>query len=437
MSTLCNDDISLILSKFPKDFHVSYENIINNPSNNIFNFDLVLAIPDGKKCFVYFTSFENRDVCFLFLLGEDNRKILDVSVIQQISFTHSLVYGTILYGTYFGVGIGNGNGDKKCIAIEDILYYKGKNVSFRLFHEKLKLFSLLFDSDIDISSDFHKDNTNFVLIRLCIMNTTIEKLLQYTETENFPYKIKLINYRFLSNSKKSLHAHYHQVVASKRMKPDAQQYKNNTLYIRPPPPSTPFPSGLTNNRPLPFPQQYPQPPVLTIPQYHNNPQPPQQQKQTNRSTFQSPQPSQHKQQNQSSIGKDVVFIVRATPKDDIYNLFAFDTVKNEEVFYDVAYIPNCKTSVFMNSLFRNIKENANLDLLEESDDEEDFENTDPDKYVFLDRTFKMVCNFQQKFRKWIPINVVKDTEIGVVVSYQFLQQQYHQKNNNHQNYQRR
>ena len=38
----------------------------------------------------------------------------------------------------------------------------------------------------------------------------------------------------------------------------------------------------------------------------------------------------------------------------------------------------------MNELFRNIKENSNLDLLEESDDEEEFENVNPDKYVYLE-----------------------------------------------------
>ena len=37
----------------------------------------------------------------------------------------------------------------------------------------------------------------------------------------------------------------------------------------------------------------------------------------------------------------------------------------------------------MNSLFRNIKENGNLDLLEESDDEEEFENIALDKFVYL------------------------------------------------------
>ena len=39
-------------------------------------------------------------------------------------------------------------------------------------------------------------------------------------------------------------------------------------------------------------------------------------------------------------------------------------------------IPDYKTSVFMNDLFRTIKENKNLDLLEESDDEEDDNDCD-------------------------------------------------------------
>ena len=60
----------------------------------------------------------------------------------------------------------------------------------------------------------------------------------------------------------------------------------------------------------------------------------------------------------------------------------------------------------MNKLFRNIKENINLDSLEESDDEEEFENIQIDKFVDLNKTFKMRCIFNYKFRKWVPVNVV-------------------------------
>jgi hypothetical protein len=46
-------------------------------------------------------------------------------------------------------------------------------------------------------------------------------------------------------------------------------------------------------------------------------------------------------------------------------------------------IPNLKSSVYMNNHFRNIKENRNIDYIEESDDEDDFQNTDCNKYVEL------------------------------------------------------
>jgi len=60
----------------------------------------------------------------------------------------------------------------------------------------------------------------------------------------------------------------------------------------------------------------------------------------------------------------------------------------------------------MNKLFRNIKENINLDSLEESDDEEEFENEKEDRFVFLDKKYNMVCNYNHKFKKWYPIKIV-------------------------------
>ena len=59
----------------------------------------------------------------------------------------------------------------------------------------------------------------------------------------------------------------------------------------------------------------------------------------------------------------------------------------------------------MNKLFRNIKENNNLDALEESDDEAEFENDREDKFVFLDRAFKMVCQYNYKFKRWMPLSL--------------------------------
>lgn len=104
------------------------------------------------------------------------------------------------------------------------------------------------------------------------------------------------------------------------------------------------------------------------------------------------------------IPRYIVFQVKPDIQNDVYNLFDFN---NE--FYGTASIPDYKTSIMMNKLFRNIKENDDLDKLEESDDEDEFENPNIDKYVYLDKSYKMKCHYNKKFKKWTPIEMVDNT----------------------------
>jgi hypothetical protein len=103
-----------------------------------------------------------------------------------------------------------------------------------------------------------------------------------------------------------------------------------------------------------------------------------------------------------------IFKITADIEPDIYNLFMY---KNGiEEYYDVAFISDYKTSVMMNKLFRNIKENDNLDAIEESDDEEEFENNREDKFVYLDRSYKMICEYSYRFKRWCPISLAKEND---------------------------
>ena len=65
-----------------------------------------------------------------------------------------------------------------------------------------------------------------------------------------------------------------------------------------------------------------------------------------------------------------------------------------------------KTSVYLNTLFRNIKENSNLDALQESDDE--FEIIAEDKYVDTNKKVVMKCVYNTKFKKWIPVETIDE-----------------------------
>jgi hypothetical protein len=106
--------------------------------------------------------------------------------------------------------------------------------------------------------------------------------------------------------------------------------------------------------------------------------------------------------------RKAVFKVTPDLEPDIYNLFVYKN--GAEEFHDYAFIPDFKTSVMMNKLFRNIKENANLDALEESDDEAEFEDAREDKYVYLDRSFKMNCEYNSKFKRWTPISLAERSD---------------------------
>lgn len=101
---------------------------------------------------------------------------------------------------------------------------------------------------------------------------------------------------------------------------------------------------------------------------------------------------------------DCIFKVKPLIQQDIYELYCNDY----DSPYCIAFIPDYKTSVIMNSLFRNIKENKNLDLLEESDDDDEFQDVRNDKYVYLEKSYYMKCIFNTRFKKWQPIEVVKD-----------------------------
>jgi hypothetical protein len=112
-----------------------------------------------------------------------------------------------------------------------------------------------------------------------------------------------------------------------------------------------------------------------------------------------------------------IFKVKASLAADNYQLYTA-----EDTLYETAMIPTYKCSVMMNALFRTIKENANLDLLEESDDESEFENTQIDKFVDLEKMILMECVYSKRFKKWQPVKTVVGQVGGKIISIKELQQ---------------
>ena len=91
------------------------------------------------------------------------------------------------------------------------------------------------------------------------------------------------------------------------------------------------------------------------------------------------------------------FLVQADSKIDIYYLYT----ETQQEYIGVACVQTLKTSNYLNTIFRNIKEDMNLDTLEESDDEYD------SCHMVADTTkmVRMECVYNTKFKKWTPIRL--------------------------------
>lgn len=346
-----------ILSEFP-NIKLSYENIIHKKVYSNF----VLAIPEGKKCFAWFTNSKSGNICYILELKE-NKQIYDIKIVN-CCFDNSLSYGTIFYGTVFNYL------DNNFFSIEDIFYYKGINVSNYIWIKKLDLFKQIMNIDVKQISY----NKSFIVFGLPLISSNFDELID--EISKIKYKIKCIQFRNYNNKNVSQYLEYNvHVNKTEKNTANLSIYKNNNL-------TQDFKQTKYNNTP------------------HNTA------KQVTNTN------NKFDVINTTKRERVAVFQVKPDIQNDIYYLYCYDNISQSLVYYNIACIPDFKTSVMMNKLFRNIKENDNLDFLEESDNEDEFENEKEDRFVYLDREFNMVCSYNYKFKKWVPLKISnKDIKI--------------------------
>jgi len=361
------EDKQEILSTFP-NIKLCYDNLKHNKvdfKNDTIkpNFDVCLAIPCGKKCFAWFTHIQNKNVCLILELS-NNKHINDIKIVNCV-FNNDLVYGdfgTIFYGTFFQYYFCTKLNNKTLesfFTIEDVFYWKGENVKNYNWFYKFNIFSNIFKNDIKQITY----NKSFMVFGLPLVarNLTELKIL----INDVKYKIYNI-YLQCFNDINSV-----TVIPYSNLDVNIIKYEKKQL----------------------------QPTI----QNHSLVQT-QLKKEINNNLKQS-------LQTQSNVSikkcKEIVFNIKPDIQNDIYNLYCIEN--QEEIVYNIAYIPDYKTSVMMNKLFRNIKENDNLDLLEESDDEEEFQNENIDRFVDMSKSFFFVCRYNYKFKKWFPVKLFDTT----------------------------
>jgi hypothetical protein len=330
---LSHNDKNELLKRLPI-LKLSYENIHKKVSS-----ELYYLIPKGVKHLVWFTYFQDKKVCILIEMNTGvQNSIKNMFIVPQM-FEKKMVLGTIMYGTLFNV---NGN---QFFSVENIHFYKGKNIEDSSELSKMTLLKHIFDNELKQTVM----TKNGICLGMPIIETTFETAIDVAK--QLPYEIYSIQQRNFN---------------------DKKQTYCSTIYK-----------------------------ASSIEEQDNK-----------------------------------VFLIKPDIQNDIYHLYVKNNYGDLEK-YDIAAVPDYKTSVMMNKIFRNIKENRNLDALEESDDDEEFEDIREDKFVKLDKSVTMECAFHKKHNVYVPLKIIERgiiaTRSSMDVAKQRLEQNNTYRNNNNNN----
>ena len=303
---LSNGQSKTVVSLLPNDLELYHGKFSHN---KVPHCKLYRLIPKGKKYIVWFKKYDTHVNCYLIELANFNlRKISFKSVsIYNASFDEMLTigrYGTICFGTFVNVNRRN------YLSIEDIFYYKNKNVCKMKWKYKYNYITSVLEDCSHLP--FTKYDISFGTPILSETRKELDNTLI-----QLPYSCYCVE---------GFNPEYTNVYKTRIIEPTKEI------------------SG--------------------------------------------------------------IFKLQAEVKSDIYSIYC------ENNILGTAYIPSYTLSVYLNRYFRNIKENNNLDTLEESDSEDDFEDIRLDKYVDTTKQLPFRCVYNKKFRAWIPEKHIEEDEIS-------------------------
>ena len=391
MPLLSATDVEKLLSSFPTT-KLSYEVYVHkndrtNSDQSTFPRDSkCFIIPKGRRCVAWATEWKRNKIFAVIEVQTQRNQIPGVfRKFHEINgwypgsvhtfdtcFHASLTYGTVFGGVLFRP---DHHTPVHCFSIVHVYWYKGDPIPSPTLSTHVSMCERMFTRDQSFRQVAYTQSNSilFGLPVLCsVAGATDDAFLQ-----SLPYSVYSILYR--SNT-------------------TTRVYTQNLLGSSVAAPPGPVPRAtLASSAPAPVsvPVSVPVPavPAAVTPYEYIKPD------------------------DEMLTNIQAVFIVRPNVQNDIYELFVMTGCPGRgggrrEVFHNFAHIPNYKTSVMMNGLFRNIRENERLDTMEESESEDEFENIELDKHVSLHKKYKIRCRLNKKFCRWVPISVVgENTEI--------------------------
>ena len=381
---LNSQDADSLLASFPNT-RLSYEASIHKNEPLVSGYKCFI-LPKGKRCVAWVTEWKRRKIVAVIDIAGANHRVGGVgggggSVVSPIlrrfqqengwypgsvRIYDACMDSSLAYGTVFG-GVLFRLTDKTCFSIHTIYWYKGDSIPSMTLSGHIRLCETIFaEREIRQVAYTKQNSVVFGLPVLCHTEQDAESIAQ-----GLPYQVYAIQYRYNTHTR---------VI---------QRTLESSVYTKTPAAAAPVSVPIAAAAATQIPYIQPTDEMLTNIQ--------------------------------------ATFIVRPNIQNDIYELFVMPSRGREPEFHNFAHIPSYKTSVMMNRLFRNIAENHSLDALEESEDETEFENTEPDKYVSLHKEYIMMCRFHKRFCRWVPFQVVTAAAgagAGVITDQQVKQHEF-------------
>jgi hypothetical protein len=371
-SSLSHHEQEMLIKSFPHEIKFSYEKSTHKKVLS----DLYVIIPKGRKYFVWFTHHDRKNICLFLEICNRTHNILNIFY-RHVSFHDVLSYGTIFYGTLFRQGQGD------IFSVENIYYYKGQNIQDHTYESKLKIIKDIFDTGLQYNRRFlFHSSQKSVVFGIPVIATSFDEAVQVAG--KLPYAVYSIQYRYLKTSATDV-TEYYLFGGGERSAIVERNDTNIKIEI-----------------------------IEKVDKIEKqDKQEKQEIKKVSTNSYPTSRPMSSTTTTTTTNQYTRLFYIKPDLQNDIYYLydvkaFTLSSLEGSSIISkNIAHIPDYKTSVLMNKIFRNIKENRNLDALEESDDEEEFENIQIDKFVDLNKVYKMRCNFNYKFQAWVPVQVVE------------------------------
>ena len=309
---------------------------------------IAVVVPKGPKSFAWFCSDDQgNDQCIFVEL--DRRGNPMEAKIRPTVFNPHLCRGTVLYGTT----VQSPAGQHSYFVAEDILRLTGESCAHIPYSDRLTLLIATMDRDLDQSVL----SMNFVGFTLPCIFTKLSQAI-YT----------FINSNLLAYTPYAIHVwtdRSTQMLGTVVGLDAVRRFPVQPL-ILPIRRSTETPSGTPSNR-------------------------------TTETPSSSRRPIRPTARHTDTVTTSRILDIRADQEQDTYHYTDPTTGAKQRLLVNSFVV-----SVHLNRLFRNIRENIDLDTLEMSDDEETFENTAPDKFVNTEIVKQIPCTYNRRFAAYEP-----------------------------------